>query len=119
MFYLGHPIPKTERNVPTHTRHTVQATNGSLELALCAFEPGSRAAFAVHDGAEFTASIYAARVVQRMIRAIVPRSVAVPHKNVDKPMTFICHKKYLNETRSAGKTFAFHQQHRPLRNDTP
>ncbi|MEK2607289.1 hypothetical protein [Burkholderia arboris] len=86
----------------------------SLELALPAIEPRSRAALAIHDGAEFTASIYAAHTVQRMIRAISKHSVAAPHKNVGKPMTFICRSKYLNKTGSCGKTFAFCPQRRAV-----
>ncbi|WP_175844895.1 hypothetical protein [Burkholderia arboris] len=52
----------------------------SLELALPAIDPRSRATPVIHDGAELTASIYAAHTVQRMIRAITAHSVAVPQK---------------------------------------
>ncbi|WP_133059185.1 hypothetical protein [Burkholderia puraquae] len=90
----------------------------SLELALPAVAPGSRTTPAIHDGAEFTASIDAAHITQCMIRAISPRSVAMPHKNVDKPMAFIRRSKYLNKTGSRGKTFALRPRRSPLRNDT-
>ncbi|MBN3744441.1 hypothetical protein G3N96_03195 [Burkholderia sp. Se-20373] len=90
----------------------------SLALALLAVAPGSRATPAIHDRAEFMASIYAAHTTRSMIRAIAPRSVAMPHKNVDEPMAFVGRSKYLNKTGSRGKTFAFRPRRSPLRNDT-